>query len=84
MLLLDPDQFGGADAFRSEVHQLVDYVRSCPRIEGVERILLPGDPERVTLQQRTTTGVYLDEENWAQLVQLAQRLHAAAPPTASP
>src|SRR5439155_240269 len=42
MLLIDPAKFGGTDCFQSEVHQLVDYVRSCPRVEGVSEIVLPG------------------------------------------
>src|SRR5262249_494546 len=46
VLVIDPIKFGGMDCFRSEVGQLVDYVRSCPCVEGVSEIILPGDPER--------------------------------------
>jgi uncharacterized oxidoreductase len=79
VLLLDPAAFGGADHFRGEVEQLADYIRSCPRIEGVERILLPGDPERVAMAKRSANGITLDQENWAQLVKLAGNLGVAAP-----
>ena len=50
-----------------------------PRIEGCERILLPGDPERNLLAERTAKGLYFDDENWNQLVKLGQRLSVAAP-----
>ena len=79
MLLLDPAHFGGAEHFRSEVAQLCDYLRSCPRIPGCERILLPGDPERITLAQRSAQGITLDAENWSAVRKLADDLHVQAP-----
>jgi uncharacterized oxidoreductase len=79
MLLLDPAGFGGAAHFAAEVEQLVDYVRSCPRLEGVERILLPGDPERALLAERQARGIPIDNENWAQLARLADKLGVPLP-----
>lgn len=79
MLLIDPAGFGGAEHFAAEVKQLCAYVRSCPRAEGVERILLPGDPERITLGRRSAEGIELDSENWSQLVKLAERLGVSVP-----
>lgn len=75
MQILNPRQFGGLEHFASEVQQLAEYIRSCPRLEGVDRILLPGDPERDVLAQRMANGITIDEENWQQLVGLANRLH---------
>ncbi len=79
LLLLDPAQFGGADHFASELNQLVDYTRSCPRVDGVDRILLPGDPERETLAWRRKQGIPLDQQNWQSLVKLAERLDVPVP-----
>jgi uncharacterized oxidoreductase len=79
MLLLNPDAFGGVTHFRAEVEQLVEYVRGCPRIEGVDQILLPGDPERIMLAKRSASGIELDAENWNQLVKLAEKLQVAVP-----
>jgi len=79
LLLLDPTHFGGAEHFQREVAQLAEYIRDCPRIPGCERILLPGDPERFTLAERSAQGIYLDEENWAQLVKLASELSVQLP-----
>src|SRR6185436_17754399 len=64
LLLLDPAQFGGADAFSGEVEKLVSYVKDCPRIDGVNEILLPGDPERKLFADRSKNGVPLDAGNW--------------------
>ncbi|MEQ8785821.1 MAG: Ldh family oxidoreductase [Pirellulaceae bacterium] len=82
MLLLDPAQFGGAEHFAAQVNQLCDYIRDCPRVEGCERILLPGDPERFVSAQRSADGIFLDNENWAQLVKLAERLEVPLPAVA--
>lgn len=78
-LAIDPAHVGGAEHFAREVAQLTAFVKSCPRIDGCQEILLPGDPERRTLAQRTAQGIPLDEGNWAQLVELAGRLRVAAP-----
>jgi uncharacterized oxidoreductase len=82
MLLIDPARFGGADHFRGEVSQLADYIRSCPRIEGCDEILLPGDPERRLAAKRQKDGISLDVENWNALVKLGQTLGVAAPAAA--
>lgn len=79
MMVADPAHFGGREHFAREVGQLVDFVRECPRAEGVEEILLPGDPERRLLAQRRETGISLDNENWKQLVDLASRLDVPVP-----
>jgi hydroxycarboxylate dehydrogenase B len=79
MLLIDPSQFGGAEHFQSEVAQLVEYVKSCPRIEGLDEIVLPGDPERRLAAQRRKAGIFLDDENWQALVKLGNTLGVHAP-----
>ncbi|MEK6233676.1 MAG: Ldh family oxidoreductase, partial [Planctomycetales bacterium] len=81
MQVWDPEDFGGADHFAAEVKGLAAFVRGCPRIDGVEEILLPGDPERRALAKRSAEGVPFDEGNWNQLVELAQELKAAVPAT---
>ena len=79
MLVIDPGHVGGAEHFAREVTDLAAFVRGCPRIEGVDEILLPGDPERRTLAKRGAEGVPLDDGNWGELVKLAERLNVAVP-----
>jgi uncharacterized oxidoreductase len=82
ILLIDPARFGGADHFQSEVRQLVEYVKSCPRVEGCEEIILPGEPERKLTQQRERDGIFLDPENWNALTKLGQQFNIPAPAAA--
>jgi LDH2 family malate/lactate/ureidoglycolate dehydrogenase len=79
MLVVDPAHLGGAEHFAREVRDLTQFVRSCPRIEGVEEILLPGDPERRTLKRRSVEGIPIDDGNWGELVKLAGRLQVTLP-----
>lgn len=79
LLLISPVQFGGAGHFESEVSQLADYVRSCPRTEGCREIILPGDPERRLAAERARDGIFLDDENWRALLKLAEQLKVHVP-----
>lgn len=78
-VLFDPRLFAGLEHLRQEVQQLERYVRDCPRIDGVARITLPGDPERHTLAERMRDGIPIDEGNWAALTALAGSLGVALP-----
>ncbi|MBI2827619.1 MAG: Ldh family oxidoreductase [Planctomycetia bacterium] len=79
MMVVDPDRTCGESHFAAEVAQLVTFVRGCPRIDGVEEILLPGDPERHTLARRAAEGIPIDDGNWTALVRLAETLGVAVP-----
>jgi uncharacterized oxidoreductase len=79
ILLIDPARFGGADHFPSEVAQLTEYVKSCPRVESCNEIILPGDPERRLATQRLREGIFLDDENWNALVKLGQQFKVPPP-----
>jgi uncharacterized oxidoreductase len=81
-LLVEPARFGGMEHFQSEVTQLVDYVKSCPRIDGCPEIILPGDPERRLAAARQREGIFLDDENWNALIKLSDRLRVPAPKSA--
>ena len=78
-ILLEPAHFKGRDYFAREVEGLSAYVRGCPPIKAGAKILLPGDPERNTLEQRRAHGIPLDQGNWQQLVDLAGKLNVPPP-----
>jgi len=76
---IDPAALGGAEHFAEQVRCLLSFVRDCPRIEECNEILLPGDPERRMLAERTAAGIPFDDGNWGQLVKLAEKLGVAVP-----
>ncbi len=77
-ILLDIEHFAGAGHFLAEVSELAASVRGCPRAEGIEEILLPGDPERRAAARRAQ-GIALDDGTWGQLTAVASRLKVAVP-----
>lgn len=78
-ILLDINQFAGAEHFLKESTGLAENIRNCPRAEGVESITLPGDPERITKAQRLKSGIAVDDGTWDQLVNLAKKLQVEVP-----
>jgi len=77
--LIEPERFAGRDVLVEQATQLAEYIRATPRAAGVEAILVPGDPERLSFRERTAHGVYLDDSHWERLTELASRLRVAPP-----
>ncbi|MBI3994295.1 MAG: malate/lactate/ureidoglycolate dehydrogenase [Candidatus Lambdaproteobacteria bacterium] len=69
-IVLDPAAFGDPAAFHAEARALMAYVTASPPAEGVARVLLPGDPERICRAQRLREGIPVDDNTWAGLVQV--------------
>ena len=78
-LVLDPAVLAGRDALMNQAADLAAWIRATPRAPGVDSILLPGDPERLTLQERTVRGIPVDPSHWTKLVELAGRLRVSIP-----
>jgi hydroxycarboxylate dehydrogenase B len=78
-LAIDPAQFAGRDALLRESTTVAEYVRNTPLAPGAEAILLPGDPERRTLERRTAEGIPIEEAHWAKLCEVAARLGTKVP-----
>jgi uncharacterized oxidoreductase len=72
--LFSPEQFAGTESVCRPATQLAEFIRATPRVPGVDAILLPGDPERIALAERSVHGIPIDENLRNKLVQLAQRL----------
>jgi uncharacterized oxidoreductase len=78
-LVLDPARFAGRDALLRESTQLSQFVRDTPRAPGAGDILLPGDPERRTLEKRSAEGIPIEDAHWSKLSELATRLGTPVP-----
>ena len=67
------------EILQQEVTQLEQYVRGVQLAAGVQKVTLPGDPERAVLATRTAQGIPLDDGNWQALVTLAEGLKVPLP-----
>ena len=78
-IVLDPAKLGGQEHLKRQVAGLEEYVRGVPRKDGVDKIFLPGDPERNVMQARLKSGIPLDDGNWSALLDLAVSLNVEVP-----
>jgi uncharacterized oxidoreductase len=76
-LALDPARFAGYDGLANQATALAASIRATRRAPGIEAILVPGDPERLTFEHRTAHGIPLDDNHLGKLEELAKRLGVA-------
>ena len=67
MLCLDPGRFLPPGDFHAQVADLLGWVRAAPLAAGAKEILVPGEPEARSEQERRAGGVPLDDETWRQI-----------------
>jgi uncharacterized oxidoreductase len=72
--LTDPACFCEKDEFLDHVDRFTEYLKSSPLKEGVEEILLPGEPEQRAAAQRREQGLEIDDGTRGQLLELAEEL----------
>ncbi|MCH2584334.1 MAG: Ldh family oxidoreductase, partial [Planctomycetes bacterium] len=77
--LTDPACFCDPEEFLDQVELFSEYLRSSPLKEGVEEILLPGEPEQRTADLRREQGLEIDDGTWGQLLELSKELGVEAP-----
>jgi hydroxycarboxylate dehydrogenase B len=72
-ILIDPAQLGDREAFMAEAEAYLEWLRQSPVAEG-DRILLPGEPERLARQQSQLHGISLDTATWNEIATAGERL----------
>ena len=50
---------------------MLAYIRATQPAEGVDRVRLPGDPERESLERRAADGIPIDDNTWAEIREAA-------------
>lgn len=71
--ILDPDLFGGAEAFQREILGMSDYLHSTAPAKGFDKVRLPGEPERESMAERQKNGIPIDEQSWNGICQAAEQ-----------
>jgi LDH2 family malate/lactate/ureidoglycolate dehydrogenase len=84
IIVIDLGAFVEPSEFRTEIEDLLGYVKSAPLAPGVEAIMYPGEPEVLEQQRRERDGIPLDEETWQQVIALAQDLGLPLPTLEGP
>ncbi|MFW6116892.1 MAG: Ldh family oxidoreductase [bacterium] len=76
---IDIDDFLPVEEFIETVQELISWVKSSRKKEGVSEILLPGEPEYRTAQERRETGIPLPDSVWEEILNLAADLDVELP-----
>jgi len=79
VVAIDPAAFGDADEYRRQVAGVLDAVGDVPPAPGADRVLVPGDPERLCREHRLVEGIPIPAETWLELGQIAARMGVQPP-----
>jgi len=72
-IAVNPEGFVGLKTFKKRAGEVFRYVKAqTPEPGG--RILIPGEPERETREQRLRDSIPIPEETWSQITELATEL----------
>lgn len=77
VVAIDPAAFGDADAHGALVAGVLDDLGAVPPAPGVERVLVPGEPERLSRERRTREGIPVPAATWAELLEIGERFGVA-------
>lgn len=76
-LAMKPDLFVSMAQYRARMDTLVERIRACPKAEGFDEILLPGEPEAREEQKRRRSGIPYGEGELDALYEEAARAGVA-------
>jgi uncharacterized oxidoreductase len=78
-IAIDPDMFGGRDVYEAMVRPVLDRAGAAEPGPGVERVLVPGEPEAISRERRLREGVPIAEATWAELAEVSRTLGVRMP-----
>lgn len=69
--VMQPDLFRSRDEFDADIELFYRKVTGAERMNGVDRIYFPGEPELENIDRHRAQGVALDEATWTALTEIA-------------
>jgi LDH2 family malate/lactate/ureidoglycolate dehydrogenase len=78
MIVIDLKAFVSADQYEQEVTELVDYLHATLPEPGREGVWVPGEYEARNEAKRTRDGIFVDDETWKQIGEVAKELGLSA------
>ena len=70
-IIIDPTAFDSRDEVARRTMEFYQYIKNKPPARGTDEVLLPGEPELISKQQRTHHGIPVDEETVRQILETA-------------
>ncbi len=73
-LLLDPNRFGHGATLGERIEELERFFKASPPAKPDEPVLVAGEPEAMTLEERKRTGIPIDRVTWGGIVDAAVKV----------
>ncbi|GAA5236549.1 malate/lactate/ureidoglycolate dehydrogenase [Verticiella sediminum] len=73
-ILIDPARLGDAQGFAEQTLACLDWVTASPPQDGVEAVMLAGEPERRACTERRAHGIPVDGATWSAILAAADKL----------
>lgn len=72
-VIFDPTLMVDQDYYELEIEQFYQYLKATPPAPGFQSVLVPGDPEQVSMKLRTELGIPIDGVSWAEMCSAAKK-----------
>ena len=72
--IVDPSRLIEIPSMQHEIEAMVDYVKASPPADPDNPVLIAGDPERISLEEREKDGILIDENTWEQILDAGVKL----------
>jgi hydroxycarboxylate dehydrogenase B len=72
-IIIDPNAVGSRQAFDDEVTAMVAYISESKPAEGVDAVLVPGDPERQSKKRLLVEGITVDDNSWTDFLKAGEQ-----------
>jgi len=79
VLALEIEAFASVERFVSQIEQMAQALLDAPTAPGVDEVLLPGQLELRTREQRERDGIPIPAGTWDAIAQLAEELDVSIP-----
>jgi LDH2 family malate/lactate/ureidoglycolate dehydrogenase len=76
---IDIGTFTDVEGYKEHIDNLIDALKALPKAEGFKEILMPGEPEEKTFDERSRTGIPLPEGTIRNLREVAERFGVKLP-----
>ena len=66
-IVFDPARLVDPGFYNAEMDATIAHVKASPPADPALPVLVPGDPERATHEERSQGGIPVDDETWREL-----------------
>ena len=72
-IVIDPSAFDNSANMERRTNEFYDFIKSRQPANGVDEVLMPGEPEQRNRQSRAREGIAVDDQTLEQIMQVTSR-----------